>query len=153
MKSLSIVTLSLAIVAFSVSFVAGYLQIYNSSKIGELNKQQQKISDDLLNLQKQFAESLESEKGHAGNMQKQASGKEWPKYHDATATLKLKTDDKIVVDQQEIPGFMKAMMMSYKVESPDQLKQVEENDRVSLTIKETDTDLTVIEIKKLENKS
>lgn len=150
MKSLSIVTLVLAIIAFSVSFVAGYLQIYNSSRISELHKQQQEMSDDLVKLQKQFAESWKSEKGHPGHSQELASGKEWPKFHDAIATVKLKTDDKIVLDQEEIPGFMRAMMMSYSVENPDQLKQVDEDDKVSLKIRETDTDLTVVDIKKLD---
>ena len=151
MKSLSLITLALAIIAFSVAFVAGYLQIYNSSKIVELNKQQQKISEDLMNLQKQFAASFNPGESHTENAQQQKSEKDWPKYHEAKATLKLITVDNIVVDQEEVPGFMHAMMMSYKVENPDQLKNINVNDKVSLKLKETDTDITVVDIKKINN--
>ena len=151
MKSLSIITLVLAIIAFSVSFVAGYLQIYNSSRISELYKQQQKMSDDLLNIQQQVAQSWKSEDGHPGNSRQAGiTEKQWPKFHQVNAVVKLITDDKIVVDQEEIPDFMRAMMMSYKVENPEQLKNLKTDDRVNLKLKETDTDLTVIEISKID---
>lgn len=151
MKSLSIITLVLAIIAFSVSFVAGYLQVYNSTRINDLYKQQQKMSEDLLDLQQQVAQSWKSEKGHPGHSGHEGIKEQpWPKFHQVKAVVKLITDDKIVVDQEEIPNFMKAMTRGYKVENSEQLKNLKPDDRVNLKLKETDTDLTVIEINKIE---
>jgi Cu/Ag efflux protein CusF len=41
---------------------------------------------------------------------------------------------------------MRAMIMSYKVENPEQLKNLKENQKVKLKLKETATELTVTEI-------
>jgi Cu/Ag efflux protein CusF len=59
-----------------------------------------------------------------------------------------KFDTRIVVDEDEIPGVMRAMVMSYEVENPDQLKGLKEGDKVKLKLKETEDKLTVVDLKK-----
>jgi Cu/Ag efflux protein CusF len=43
---------------------------------------------------------------------------------------------------------MRAMVMSYEVENPRQLEGLKEGDKVKLKLKETENDLTVVEIQK-----
>lgn len=72
----------------------------------------------------------------------------FPKYHDATGIVKSISENRIVVDEDEIPGFMEAMVMTYEVEKPEQLKALKEKDKVKFKIKETEAKLTIVDIQK-----
>ncbi|MGQ0793334.1 MAG: copper-binding protein [Deltaproteobacteria bacterium] len=70
------------------------------------------------------------------------------KFHDATGVVKSVKGSRIVIDEDEIAGFMEAMVMSYDVEKPEQLTNLKEGDKVKFKIRETDVNLTVIDIEK-----
>jgi len=130
MKAISIIALVIAVVAL----VAGGYQI------NKLRKEQKQMAEDILRFKQEMAKSWQ---------QTTASEKpQWPKYHEATGALKLITGNRVIIDQDEMPGFMRAMIMSYEVENPEQLKGLKEGDRVKLKLKETETNLTVVEIEK-----
>ena len=115
---------------------------YNQYKqIGDLRDEQNEMADDLLRLKQEFAKEWHS--GHG-----ESAKSEWPKYHDATGVVLYTSQNRIVVDEDEIPGFMRAMVMSYEVENPEQLKGLQEGDKVKLRLKETEDTLTVVEVKK-----
>jgi Cu/Ag efflux protein CusF len=151
MKSLSIITLLISAVAFSVSITVGYLHLYNVKQINDIKSQQKTLSQDLIKIQQQLAKSWDKnnkdEHAHHGHRNKNTEDNgQWPKFHDAVGVIKIKTEDRVIVDQQEMPGFMRAMMMSYRVENLQQLKNFKENQKVKLKLKETATELTVTEI-------
>jgi Cu/Ag efflux protein CusF len=130
MKAIPVISLVIAVIAL---VAGGY-------KINQLQKEQRQMAEDILKLKQEMARSWQETK---------ASEKpEWPKYHAATGVLKLITGSRIIIDQDEMPGFMAAMIMSYEVENPEQLKGLKEGDRVKLRLKETETNLTVSEIEK-----
>ncbi len=135
MKRLAILALIIAIISLAMSYTS-------SNQIKELQSEQKQISDDLLKLKQEIAKTWQS-------AEKSGSAKPvWPKYYDATGVLKSMSENRIVVDEDEIPGFMKAMIMSYEVENPEQLKGLKEGDKVKFKLKETENDLTVLEIQK-----
>ncbi|NIS10087.1 MAG: hypothetical protein GWO07_15345 [Candidatus Dadabacteria bacterium] len=151
MKSLSIITLLITAVAFSISVAVGYLHLYNVKQINDLKVQNKALTEDVKKIQQQLAKSWnkdnKEEHGHHGHKMGAAEDAgDWPKFHEAVGVIKFITEDRVIVDQEEMPGFMRAMIMSYEVEKPDQLKKFKENDKVKLKLKETATDLTVTEI-------
>ncbi|HSG30072.1 MAG TPA: copper-binding protein [Thermodesulfobacteriota bacterium] len=151
MKSLSIITLLISAIAFSVAVTVGYLHLYNVKQINDIKTQNKSLSEDVQKLQQQLAKSWnkdnKDEHGHHGHKMGNAEeAGDWPKFHEATGVIKFITGQRVIVDQEEMPGFMRAMIMSYEVEKPDQLENFKENDKVKLKLKETATDLTVTEI-------
>lgn len=154
MKSLSIITLLISTVAFSISITVGYLHLYNVKQINDIKVQQKTLSEDVKKIQQQLAKSWnkdnKDEHAHHGHRAENTQDDEkWPKFHDAEGVIKMITEQRIIVDQEEMPGFMRAMIMSYKVENPEQLKNFKEKQKVKLKLKETSTDLTVTEIRSL----
>jgi len=151
MKSLTVIALVIGCLGLSFSIVIGYLHIYNINKINELRKEHNKLSKEFLDLQQELAKSWGKDKSvHGYGSHNKEDKEQWPKFHDTTAVIKFQTDNRIVVDQDEVPGFMKAMLMSYRVENLEQLKDLDEGDKVKLKLKETEADLTVIDIKRIE---
>ncbi len=151
MKSLSIITLLIAAVAFSISVAVGYLHLYNVKQINDLKVQNKALSEDIQKIQQQLAKSWtgdnKDEHGHHGHgMGKAEDNGQWPKFHEAKGVIKFITGERVIVDQEEMPGFMRAMIMSYEIEDPQQLENFKENDKVKLKLKETATELTVTEI-------
>jgi len=134
-KRLAILALMIAIISLAMSYTS-------SNQIKELQSEQKQISDDLLKLKQEIAKTWQSAE------QSGSAKPVWPKYYDATGVLKSMSENRIVVDEDEIPGFMKAMIMSYEVEKPEQLKGLKEGDKVKFKLIETENDLTVLEIQK-----
>ena len=132
-------TLSSTILAVAV-IALGIFVFQQSQKIGALNKEQELLSKEILKLKQELA-------GSWGNGHHQED-EEWPKFHDASGVLLSISGNRVVVDEDEIPGYMRAMIMSYDVENPDQLQGLSEGDKVYLRLRETETSLTVEEIKK-----
>jgi Cu/Ag efflux protein CusF len=130
MKTVSIIALIIAVLTLAIT----------SYQIRELQNEQKLIVEDVLKLKQEMARSWQ----HAPK----STGEEWPKYHDATGILKLITGNRVVIDQDEMPGFMRAMIMSYEVENPEQLSTLRQEDKVKLKLKETETSLTVVSIEK-----
>ena len=134
MKGIVIIALVSAIFALAT---VGYTEF----NITKLKKEQNQMADDIVKLKQEIAKS--SQGGQTGSAKS-----EWPKYHDATGVLKSISENRISVDEDEIPGFMMAMTMQYEVENPDQLKGLKEGDKVKFRLKETENELTVSEIQK-----
>lgn len=134
MKAISTIAL---IIAFIALLIGGYTQFI---QVTELQKEQKKITEDILSLKQGIAKSWQ----HDGESQKT----EWPKYHSATGVLKQLVGNRVIIAQDEIPGFMRAMIMSYDLENPEQIKNLKEGDKVKLKLKETETNLTVVEVEK-----
>jgi Cu/Ag efflux protein CusF len=132
-------TLSSIIIAVAV-VALGIFIFQQSQKSDALKKEQEALSKEILKLKQELAGSWGKEHHHEAEA--------WPKFHDASGVLLSKSGDRVVVDEDEIPGLMRAMIMSYDVENPDQLQGLAEGDRVRLRLKETETALTVEEIKK-----
>ncbi|HEY7535997.1 MAG TPA: copper-binding protein [Thermodesulfobacteriota bacterium] len=124
MKVITIFSLITIIFALTISYT-------QSNQFVELKTKQIQISKDIPKLKQEIAKS------------------DWPKYYDATGVLKSVSENQIVVDEDEIPGFMSAMIMSYEVEKPIQLKGLEKGDKVKFKLKETENGLvTVVDIRK-----
>ncbi len=135
MRTLNILSLVIAIIALAICYA-------RSNQIKEPQTDQKQISDDILKLKQEIAKSWQS------GEQSESAKPEWPKYYDGTGVLKSISGNRIVVDEDDIPGFMSAMVMSYEVENSEQLKGLKDGDKVKFKIKETENDLTVVEIKK-----
>lgn len=131
MKAVSRVTLVIALIALIIGVYTQFAQI------SEIRKEQKQMAEDILKLKQELAKSWPH-----------SEDQEWPKYHDATGVLKQIVGNRVIIDQDEMPGFMKAMIMSYEVENPEQLKHLKEGDKVTLKLKETETNLTVLGIEK-----
>lgn len=127
------------IVAIAI-IALGIFVFQQSQRIDALKKKQQLLSNDILRVKQELASSWGKDHSH--------EAEEWPKFHDASGVLLSIFPSRVVVDEDEIPGVMRAMIMSYDVENPDQLHGLNEGDKVHLRLKETETFLTVEEIKK-----
>lgn len=127
MKILSIIALIIALLALAITVF----------QISELRKEQKQLAEDLLKLRKEISES----RHHTSKNEE-----EWPKFHEVTGVLKHITGTRVIIDQDEKSGFMRAMIMSYDVENPEQLKALKEGDKLRLKLKETETNLTVVNI-------
>jgi Cu/Ag efflux protein CusF len=136
MKVITILALIIAIIALTISYTRSYQVI-------EIQTKQKQISNDILKLQQEIAKSWRDTK------QTEIAKSDWPKYYDATGVLKSVSENQIVVDEDEIPGFMSAMVMSYEVENTTQLEGLKEGDKVKFKIKQEENgSLTVVEIQK-----
>ncbi len=134
MKPGTLIALVIAISALGVSYM-------EHNQIVALQKEQNQMAGDVVKLKEEFAKSWQG--GQTGDAKSQ-----WPKYHDATGVLKSIAGNRVVVNGDEIPGFMLAMAMSYEVENPKQLEGLKEGDKVKFKLKETENNLTVTEIQK-----
>ena len=134
MKAITIITLIISAFALSVSYM-------ERNQITKLQKEQNQMADDIAELKQEIAKTRQGG-------QTEGTKSELPKYHDATGVLKFISGNRIVVNEDEIPGFMMAMTMSYEVENPEQLKSLKEGNKVRFKLKETEKDLTVVEIQK-----
>lgn len=132
---------AISIIAFVVAVFALVAAIYTELSITKLQKERDQMADDIVKLKQGITKSEQG--GQMGNAKS-----EWPKYHDATGVLRSISGNRIIVDEDEIPGFMMAMTMQYEVENPEQLKSLKEGDKVKFRLKETENNLTVSEIKK-----
>lgn len=118
----------------------GVILFQQSQKIDSIKREQKLLSKEFLEVKQELAGSWGTDHHH--------KAEEWPKFHDAAGVLLSKSQNRVVIDEDEIAGVMRAMIMSYDVENPDQLQGLEEGDKVRLRLKETETSLTVEEIKK-----
>jgi Cu/Ag efflux protein CusF len=124
--------------AFIIALLALIISVYTQfSQINEIRRAQKQITEDILELRQELPKSWPH-----------SEEQEWPKFHDATGVLKQIAGNRVIIDQDEMPGFMRAMIMSYDVENPQQLENLKEGDKVKLKLKETETKLTVLEIVK-----
>jgi Cu/Ag efflux protein CusF len=131
----------ITVIAFVIAVFTLITVGYTQFGITKLQKEQNRMADDIVNLKEEVAKSWQG--GQRGNAKS-----EWPKYHDATGVLRSISGNRISVDEDEIPDFMMAMTMQYEVDNPEQLKGLKEGDKVKFKLKETENDLTVSEIHK-----
>ncbi len=131
----------ITVIAFVIAVFALIAVGYTQFSITKLQKEQNRVADDIVNLKEEVAKSWQG--GQTGNAKS-----EWPKYHEATGVLRSISGNRISVDEDEIPDFMMAMTMQYEVDNPEQLKGLKEGDKVKFKLKETENDLTVSEIHK-----
>ncbi len=136
MKLISLISLIIGIIALCLIYIG-------QTQLSRVQQIQNDIQQDIVNLKQEIVKLKPTK-------QTQSEETEFPRYHNATGVLKLIRGDRIIVDEDEIPGFMRAMIMSYKVENPEKLKDLKEGDKVKLKLKETETTLTVIDIEKAE---
>jgi Cu/Ag efflux protein CusF len=134
MKAITIIALTIGAFALGLSYM-------ERNQITKLQKEQDQMADDIAKLKQEIAKTWQGG-------QTEGAKSEWPKYHDATGVLKFISGNRIVVNEDEILGFMMAMTMSYEIENPEQLKGLKEGDKVKFKLKETEKDLTVVEIQK-----
>jgi Cu/Ag efflux protein CusF len=120
----------------------GIFVFQQSQEINALKKEQELLSQEILRAKQELAGSWREDHHHAHGVE------EWPRFHDASGVLLSKSGNRVVVDEDEIPGYMRAMIMSYDVENPDQLEGLKEGDKIKLRLKETESSLTVEEISK-----
>jgi len=132
------VTSIIALIIALISLLIGSYTLF--IKVNEIKIEQRKITEDILRLEQEISKPTQ----HGV----QSETTEWPKYHDARGILKQIKGNRVIIDQDEMPGFMRAMVMSYDVEKMEQLKRLEEGDKVKLRLRETETDLTVVDIEK-----
>jgi Cu/Ag efflux protein CusF len=118
----------------------GVILFQQSQKIDNIKREQELLSKEFLEVKQELAASWGTDHHH--------KAEEWPKFHDASGVLLSKSQNRVVIDEDEIPGVMRAMIMSYDVENPDQLQGLAVGDKVRLRLKETETSLNVEEIKK-----
>ena len=70
--------------------------------------------------------------------------------YQAKGVIEKITDDKktVSIQNEDIPGHMKAMTMDYKVTSPAELSGIKPGDKITFTLTGTDDALSVKNIKK-----
>ena|SRR5579863_2189864 len=65
----------------------------------------------------------------------------------------VQTDHRLVVNHGKVEGYMDAMVMPYKVDKPDILKQVKAGDQISATVYDGDFTLYDIQVKPRQDKA
>jgi Cu/Ag efflux protein CusF len=74
---------------------------------------------------------------------------QWPKFYEVNGKLLFKSGgNRLIIDHEEIPNVMPAMVMSYEVEDPKQIESLEPGDKVHFRLKETADKLFIISIEK-----
>jgi Cu(I)/Ag(I) efflux system protein CusF len=61
-------------------------------------------------------------------------------------------DRRVVIAHDDIPGFMRAMTMSFEVRNPALLAHIKAGDRVRFTLEKTDQTLYLVAMEKEEEK-
>jgi Cu/Ag efflux protein CusF len=127
MRFLQIATLVIALISIAVS-------INTLSKLNDVRKSLEESQSKLANVKRRFRTALASK---------------WPKFYDVNGKLLLKPGgNRVIIDHEEIPGVMQAMIMSYEVDNPKQIERLEPGDRVRFKLKETEDKLLIINIEK-----
>jgi Cu/Ag efflux protein CusF len=118
-----------------IAFISLALSLNTVRKLNEVIKSFEESQSELANLQTKFRTILTAR---------------WPRYHDdVIGKLLLKPGGKrVIIDHEEIPGVMRAMIMSYEVENPKQIETLKPGDKVKFKLKETQDKLSIIEIEK-----
>jgi protein SCO1/2 len=63
----------------------------------------------------------------------------------------VKSDRRVVIAHEEIPGFMRAMTMSFEVRNPALLEQLTPGERIRFTLEKTEQTLYLVAVEKEEN--
>ena len=146
MRAITYIALILSVVAIAVALTSQNkftaLKNENEKLIAELRGEQEKLKAEITKLSTQTAKSAETQAA------------QWPKYHETKGKVLavVKEANRVVLDHQEIPNLMRAMVMGFEVEDPKLLEGLKEEDEVKVKLKETKTKLTVVGIEKIEVK-
>lgn len=102
-----------------------------------------------LNDVKKSFEMVKSELTDVKGKLKAHQESQWPKFYDVNGKLLFKPGgNRLIIDHEEIPGVMPSMIMSYEVENPKQIENLEPGDKVHFKLKETEDKLFIINIEK-----
>ncbi len=84
-----------------------------------------------------------------------AFASEFPKYHEGAGVVQGvgPKGEFIILDHDEIPGFMKAMLMRLEVEPPSPAQGLKPGDRVRLRLKETEERLTAVGLERVKSEA
>jgi len=76
----------------------------------------------------------------------------WPRYYEGkgrVVSVDLESSE-VLLDHEEIPGSMPAMIRSYGVEDRENLETLSPGDEVRFTLKETEDTLSIVKIEKAD---
>ncbi len=120
--------------ALVIAFISLAISLNTVRKLNEVRKSFEESQSELANVKTKFRTILIAR---------------WPRYYDVIGKLLLKPGGKrVIIDHEEIPGVMRAMIMSYEVENPKQVQTLKPGDKVKFKLKETQDKLSIIEIEK-----
>jgi len=143
-RAIAYIALMLSVIAVAVALIARNqftsLKNENEKLIAELRGEQEKLKAEITKLSTQIAKSTETQ------------ATQWSKYHETEGKVLaiVKETNRVVLDHEEIPNFMRAMVMGFEVEDPKLLEGLKEGDKVKFKLKETETKLTIVNIEKTE---
>ncbi len=124
----------LQIATLAIAFISLALSLNTVRKLNEVRKSFEESQSELARVKTKFRAILTAR---------------WPRYYDVIGKLLLKpVGSRIIIDHEEIPGVMRAMIMSYEVENPKQVQTLKPGDKVKFKLKETQDKLSIIEIEK-----
>jgi Cu/Ag efflux protein CusF len=121
-------------VALIISLVSLGLAFNGAKRLNDIKKGFQRTRSELSEVRDEFAAHQQSQ---------------WPKFYEVNGKLLFKPGgNRLIIDHEEIPNVMPAMIMSYEVENPKQIESLEPGDKVHFRLKETADKLFIINIEK-----
>ncbi len=121
-------------VALIISLVSLGLAFNGMKRLNDVKKGFQRTMSELSEVRDEFAAHQQSQ---------------WPKFYEVNGKLLFKPGgNRLIIDHEEIPNVMPAMIMSYEVEDPKQIERLEPGDRVHFRLKETADKLFIVNIEK-----
>ncbi|GEM_PF-5625900 len=121
-------------VALIISLVSLGLAFNGMKRLNDVKKGFQRTRSELSEVRDEFAAHQQSQ---------------WPKFYEVNGKLLFKPGgNRLIIDHEEIPNVMPAMIMSYEVEDPKQIERLEPGDRVHFRLKETADKLFIVNIEK-----
>jgi Cu/Ag efflux protein CusF len=121
-------------VALIISLVSLGLAFNGAKRLNDVKKGFQRTMNELSEVRDEFAAHQQSQ---------------WPKFYEVNGKLLFKPGgNRLIIDHEEIPNVMPAMIMSYEVEDPKQIERLEPGDRVHFRLKETADKLFIVNIEK-----
>jgi len=75
----------------------------------------------------------------------------WPKFYEVNGRLLFKASgNRLIIDHEEIPNVMPAMIMNYEVKDPKQIENLGPGDKVHFRLEETVNKLFIVSIERVK---
>jgi hypothetical protein len=119
-----------------VSIISLGIALNELKRLNDIRKGFQRTKDELSEIKSELAVHQQSR---------------WPRFYEVNGKLLFKPGgNRLIIDHEEIPNVMPAMIMNYEVKDPKQIENLEPGNKVHFRLEETADKLFIVSIERLK---